>query len=222
MMGLNNENARRLVFDIETAPLAEAAGYLEPVEAPANYKDSAKIDAYIAEKAAQELDRCSLDVDLCRVVAIGWCLEGDAPNVTTLAEATEAQMIAAFWKIADARHLIGFNCLGFDLPVLLRRSLYLALVRPMIQIDKYRHPAVTDLSDELSFAGKLRLRSLSFYCKRFGIDVADTLRGADIAAAVRDGRWADVASHCAADIAKTARLAEKLGVFNMVAAEAVL
>lgn len=220
-MGLNNENARRLVFDIETAPLAEASGYLEPVDAPANYKDPAKIEAYIAEKSAQELDRCSLDVDLCRVVAIGWCLEGDAPTVTTVAEATETQLIAAFWQIADLRHLVGFNCLGFDLPVLLRRSLYLGVVRPTIQIDKYRHPAVTDLSDELSFAGKLRLRGLAFYCKRFGIEVPDTLSGADIAAAVREGRWADVASHCAADITKTARLGEKLGMFNR-AAEAVL
>jgi hypothetical protein len=70
-MGYNNENAARYVFDIETAPLPEAVDYLEPAEPPANYKDPEKIAAYISSKNAENLDRCGLDVDLCRVVAIG-------------------------------------------------------------------------------------------------------------------------------------------------------
>lgn len=213
-MGLNNENAKRLVFDIETAPLADAGEYLEPVEAPANYKDPAKIAAYIEEKTAQEKDRCALDVDLCRVVAIGWQLEGEEPCITTVQDATETQLITAFWKAATDRTLIGFNCLGFDLPVLLRRSLYLGIPAPRISVDKYRHPSVIDLSDELSFVGKLRLRGLSFYCKRFGIAVEDATTGAEVPKAVAENRWADVAAHLAADVEKTAQVAQKLGVFN--------
>lgn len=214
-MGYNDENAKRLVFDIETAPLPDASGYLEPVEPPSNYKDPVKIEAYVKEKAAEQLDRCGLDVDLCRIVAIGWQLEGEAPLIHTIEDATESQIILAFWRMAADRHLVGFNCLGFDLPVLLRRSLYLGIQRPSIQIDKYKHPRVTDLSDELSFAGKLKLRSLAFYCKRFGIDIEDSLTGADIAYAVKEGRWTDIESHCRADIEKTSQLAEKLGLFAM-------
>ena len=52
-MGFNNEDSLRFVIDIETAPLDDAAQYLEPAEAPGNYKDPAKIDAYIAEKNAE-------------------------------------------------------------------------------------------------------------------------------------------------------------------------
>lgn len=214
-MGLNNENAAKLVFDIETAPLAEAVDYIEPAEAPGNYKDPAKIAEFIAKANAENLDRCGLDVDLCRVVAIGiWDERLDnGPNVTMLNLESEATMLAGFWNIAADRHLVGFNCLGFDLPVLLRRSLYLGVPTPNIQIERFKHPQVTDLLQVLTFNGLLKMRGLSFYAKRFGFDVADTLTGADIAKAVAEGRWSDVETHVKADIQKTALLAAKLGYF---------
>lgn len=221
-MGLNNEHAARLIFDIETAPLPEAAEYLEPVEAPANYKDPAKIEAYCAEKQAEHMSRCGLDVDLCRVVALGMWLEGaEASSVITAEGVSEANILRAFWaQMSLGNHLVGFNCLGFDLPVLLRRSLYLDVPTPSIQIDRFKHPQVTDLMDELSFNGKLKLRGLSFYSKRFGFDVPDTMQGADIAQAVTDGRWADIEAHVTADVQKTALLAARLGHFNRVLAGA--
>lgn len=214
-MGLNNENGTRLIFDIETAPLAEAGEYIEPAEAPGNYKDPAKIAEFIAKANAENLDRCGLDVDLCRVVAIGWWRECDESS-RAVHEGTatdEAAMIGAFWNHAEDAHLVGFNCLGFDLPVLLRRSLYLGVPTPNIQVEKFKHPQVTDLLQVLTFNGLLKMRGLSFYAKRFGFDVADTLTGADIAKAVAEGRWSDVESHVKADIQKTALLAAKLGYF---------
>jgi predicted PolB exonuclease-like 3'-5' exonuclease len=218
-MGLNNENAMRLVFDIETAPLTDAAVYIEPADAPANYKDPVKIAAAIAEKNAEALSKCGLDVDLCRVVAIGWQREDeDAPKADMARDdENEAQILADFWRTVGDRHIVGFNCLAFDLPVLLRRSLYLGVRAPRLQIDRFKHPHVTDLSDELSYGGKLRLRSLSFYCKRFGISVPDTMTGADIGQAVAEGRWDDVRAHVVADIKKTAALANKLGFFSQPA-----
>jgi hypothetical protein len=99
--------------------------------------------------------------------------------------------------------------------VLLRRALYLDAARPMIQIDKFKHPQVTDLQMVLSFNGAQKLHGLSFYSKRFGIDVPDTLTGADIGAAVREGRWEDVRAHCRADVQKTAALAARIGLFSL-------
>lgn len=215
-MGLNHENAARLVFDIETAPLPEAKDYIEPADAPANYKDPAKIADYIAAKNAEAVERCGLDCDLCQVVAIGYQLEThDEPNVDLTADVnTEAEIISGFWALAEGRHLVGFNCLGFDLPVLLRRSLYLGVKTPDIQIDRFKHPQVTDLMQLLSFNGALKFRGLAFYAKRFGFDVQDTMSGAGIAAAVAEGRWADVEAHVRADVEKTALLASKLGYFS--------
>lgn len=219
-MGYQNEHANRLVFDLETAPLPDAADYLEPESAPSNYKDPVKIAEFIATKQAENLSRCSLDPDLCRVVAIGWQwepLDGASELVASTVGMPEELMLRAFWSQAEgAGLLVGFNCLGFDLPVLLRRSLYLGVRAPQIQIDRFKHPRVVDLMDELSYSGKLKLRGLDFYCRRFGIQVdGDTLTGADIPAAVAVGNWPAVEAHVRADVQKTAALAAKLGHFTL-------
>lgn len=214
-MGYDNENARRVVFDIETAPLPDAGDYLEPAEAPANYKDPAKIAAAIAEKNAENLSKCGLDVDLCRIVAIGWQSEGGAGSFMVQEAQWEQDALRWFWTEVGDKHLIGFNCLGFDLPVLLRRSLYLGVPAPAIQIDKFKHPQVTDLMQVLSFNGAIKFRGLSFYAKRFGLDVPDILTGADIAQAVSEGRWSDIEAHAKADVQKTALLASRLGLVHL-------
>lgn len=217
-MGLNNENAQRLVFDLETAPLPDAADYLneEDFAAPANYKDPVKIAAYIQEAKLGAVAKCALDVDLCRIVAIGCWLEGRQVAAVTAQDAyEEVARLEQFWNLAHDRHIIGFNCLGFDLPVLLRRSLYLGVSVPEVQIDKYKHPRVSDLMEILSFGDKLRKRSLAFYCRRFGIDVPDGLKGADIGQAVSEGRWEAVEAHVRADVQKTAQLAARLSLFQL-------
>jgi predicted PolB exonuclease-like 3'-5' exonuclease len=215
---MDNREARRLVFDIETVALPDAGEYLEPVDAPANYKDPVKIAAFIAEGTQQALLKAGLDVDLCRIVAIGWALEGDEPAAVTIEQfnGNEALMLKSFWMLLQDHHLIGFNCLGFDLPVLLRRSLYLGVQAPNIQIDRFKHPRVTDLMDELSYGGKLKFRGLAFYCKRFGIEIEDPLTGADMAAAVAAGTWTVVEAHVRADVRKTSLLAARMGIMRDV------
>lgn len=216
-MGLNNEHAMRICFDIETAPLPEAADYLvEPIEAPSNYKDMAKIAAYIEEKKAKQIDTCSLDPDLCRIVAVGMQVEDDREVYSVAAEAgkDEAAIIQWLWSHAEGKHLVGFNCIAFDLPVLLRRSLYLGIPAPLIFIDKYRHPDVTDLQQLLSFNGSMPWHGLDFYAKRLGCPVADTMDGSGIGLAVKEGRWDDIEAHVKADVQKTAFVAEKCGYFR--------
>lgn len=215
-MGFNNENGKRIVFDIETAPLEEAAEYLvDPIEAPGNYKDPAKIAAFIAEKKLEQVDKCALDPDLCRVVVISlWHEDDKDPFAFHLGKTTEAYMLSWFWHEAEHGHLVGFNCLAFDLPVLLRRSLYLGVKTPLIQIDRFKHPEVTDLLSVLSFNGVMKFHSLSFYAKRFGCDVKDALTGADIGPAVASERWDDVEAHVLADVRKTAFVASKCGYFT--------
>lgn len=205
---------RRLVFDCETAPLSDAAKYLEDPEPPANYSKPETIAKWIAEKRAEQLERCSLDPDLCRVVAIGWQRECDKLPVS-LCGTAESENIRAFWNHAEDCHLIGYNCLGFDLPVLMRRSLYLGIKVPDIAIDRFKHPQVTDLMQLLSFSGALKFRGLNFYCKRFGIEVPDEIDGSQIAAAVAAGEWSKVERHVTSDVEKTARLATRMGLFQV-------
>jgi hypothetical protein len=59
-----NDNA--LIVDIEAVGIDRAADYLEPVEAPSNYKNEDAKAKYIAEATAKAIDRCGLDPDLCK------------------------------------------------------------------------------------------------------------------------------------------------------------
>lgn len=215
-MGYNDEGTRKLIVDIETAPLPDAAEYLEPATAPSNYKDPLKIAEYIAQKNAENLATAGLDVDLCGIVAVGFQWEGQEPIGLTREDCDEVDLIKTLWQMVTLRgvdrHLVGFNCLAFDLPVLMRRSQYLGIPYPTIQIDRFKHPQVTDLMQVLSFNGAVKFRSLDFYAKRFRIPMYDPLTGLDIMQAVIDSRWMDIKAHVTADVAKTAAIAARLGL----------
>lgn len=209
-----------LLIDVETVSLPEAGQYLEPVEAPANYKDPVKIAAYIEERRVAQLQKAGLEPDLCRLVAIGFEHDDGRGDVLTANRQPEFVMLQELWRaVSAAPAILGFNILEFDLPVLIRRSQYLGLQPPAaaINLDRYRTPHV-DLMQRLSFNGKLTMRSLDFYCKRFGIEVADPHSGKDVEALVAAGDWSAVAAHCRADLVKTRALAERLGILSAVGA----
>lgn len=217
-MGLNNIDAMRYVIDIETFPLENCADYLDlsDISAPANYKDETKIAAYITEKKAEAIAKAALDLDLCRVVAIGWMREDWNMPFIHIArdDKTEAIILRGLWDELDNRVTVGYNQVGFDLPILLRRSLYLGVPAPSLNLDKYRSPHI-DLQQRLSLNGTKPYRSLNWYCKRLGLDVpCDVTSGKDIAQLVSEGKWDEVAAHCRADVLKTKALAERMGLLK--------
>lgn len=223
-MGMNNENAMLtpspwLVFDIETCPLPECSEYLtDAIEAPSNYKDPVKIAAFIDEKRLKQINDAGLDLDLCRIVAIAgafhdtnWCQSG--------VRSSEEDMLRGFWRFAQntlgaGGVLVGFNCLYFDLPILLRRSLYLGIPTPKLSLDRYRHDGIVDVADALSFGRIDFRRSLAFYAKRFGIPHDDTVDGSQIAQLVASGEWAQVERHCTDDVSTTTTLAQRIGLIQ--------
>lgn len=208
----------QIILDIETFALDEAAQFIEEPTAPSNYKDPEKIAAYVADAKAKAIDRCALNLDLCRVVAIGWHRACDAEPIVLNArwDSDERNVLRAFFNHAeDATQIIGFNILHFDLPVLMRRAQYLGVEFPAIPLDRFRSPHL-DLMEFLSFGDKEKRRSLDFYCKRFGIAVDDTTTGRDIDALVRADDWDGVATHCRADVEKTRALAARLGLWQAI------
>lgn len=209
-MGYNDENAGKIVIDIECIGSPDAAEFLDPVHAPSTYKDPIKIAAYIEEKARERVEKAGLEPDLCEIVAVGWQHPDTAAIVYTRDKSDEGELIAALWGEIDNRAVIGFNVLSYDLPVLIRRSQLLGEKYPNLNLDRYRTPHV-DLMQKLTFNGALTYRSLGFYARRFGIPSTDQTSGADIAQMVAAGDWTGVASHCRADVEKTAALARRLG-----------
>ncbi len=128
----------------------------------------------------------------------------------------ERRLLERFWKVSRGTTPVGFNCLSFDLPVLLRRSLYLGVHAPHVPLNKYRPGRVVDLMQLLAYQGTLTYRSLGFYCRRFSITVPDEVTGAEVAALVAAGAWRQVHDHVRADVAKTAQLAGRVGVISRV------
>lgn len=216
------------ILDLETVPLANAMDYfdereLDDVAAPSNYKDPIKIEAYIAaekdRRRQSHLDRASLDPDLCRIAALGvWLPQQAHPCLWLCADDdadddAEAEALAAFWTgYRTGEVLGGYNIRAFDLPVLYRRSLYLGVPAKVIDRDRYRSTCVLDLFELLTENRKDRMRSLTFYCKRFGIvcNIDDPIDGKDVPACVARGDWESVRSHLLADLVRTRGLARRV------------
>lgn len=209
-----------IVFDLETLAIDGAASLAEPVSAPSNWKDEAKIAAYVAEKQQAQIARAGLYPWTNRIIALGWCEETDDVERVEVCnnEATERRVLTEFLaRIVDNRGavvpLVTFNGLGFDLPTLMARARLLGVRCPELSIDRYRSPH-PDLMQILTFRGALDARSLTWFAKRFGLDTSDAFSGKEIAQLYEDQNWDAIKSHCASDVRLTRQLAERLGVMR--------
>lgn len=161
----------RLYFDIETLANPESCALApEPiVTAPANYKDPEKIKEYVeretASRKAELVEKAALDPDYGKILSIGMSLGG---NVTVFLNQClydvesyqkngevlpanvmyEESIIRLFWKtFSDCNGCcVGYNILGFDLPYIMRRSMALGVVPPVVpNLAKFRTEPITDL-----------------------------------------------------------------------------
>ncbi len=216
--------AKFRILDLETIAHPDASTWVGPLSAPSNYKDEAKIAAYIKEAEEERAAKFALNADTCRIVALGFVDVGsNDPTVYLMKdEFEEREQLKMFWESYRKLRprLVSFNGLHFDLPVLLMRSLYLNVDFPRIKIaPAWKSEAVhTDLYQVLSLDGARDRRdvgSLAFYARRWGIGTLDKVCGADIAQLVAEGNWAAVEAHCLSDVGLTHALANKLGVLEM-------
>lgn len=226
-----------VVFDAETYRISNAADFLEPVvvdpiKPDKRFTDPAKIEADIATKEADreseiarktqaQLDNCALDPYLSRIVSLGWCWAGD--EIATIrvcrTESQEAEALREFWALTvdpstrAVTPLVGFNHRAFDMPLLMIRSLFLGVRAPILNTDRYRSPH-PDVMLALSHNGALKPHKLSWYGRRFGLNVDDAFSGKEIAGLVESENWDGVAKHNEADVLITKGIAEKLGIIR--------
>jgi len=207
-----------LYCDIETAPIAEAAAYLPPQEAPSNYKDPEKIAAYIADAQARALAKAALDPGLLRIVAIAAQVDHDAAQVWLCPDVeSERTALARLWRLATQATaqgglLVGYNLLAFDLPAIITRSWLLGVQPAFTSLRRYGQHGVLDLMHRLDFDGLIPSRGLSWWCQRIGLGPDDVTSGKDMPGFVEAGDWASVEAHVRADLEKTVALAAWCGV----------
>jgi hypothetical protein len=205
--------SKYLIVDVATTAIPGVEAFMEEPTAPSNYKDQAKIDAYIADQKARAAEKCALDLDLGRITAIG--IKGPDYEHVMLAE-TEADEPEVIRFLAEALEpeptIVTFNGHRFDLPCVMRRSLYCGVKFPYINLDRYRSPHL-DVSEILTMRGLMQAHSLGFYVKRLGwTDLVKPLSGQEEARVPVTGQWAELKASVVHDLNATARLASWLGV----------
>ena len=188
-----------LIIDIATCPLPNAAEFLDPPSAPANYKDPEKIAVYVAEAQQAALAKAALDPDLGRISAIGYRV-GDKAIGVQLCQDERAEKDALFHvaEVLTGVALVGYNSLKFDWPYLMRRAAYLG-VPLTINTDRYKTNHI-DVLEHLTHRGLLTSKSLGFYAKRLGIPTAKPMSGAEEAQVEQTGRWDDLRAAVAWDV----------------------
>lgn len=209
-----------LVLDIETAPLDNAADFLEPVQAAKNLKDPEKIKADLDARAKEQLEKCGLDWNVSRIVALGlfdpdqdeklrvWCCHTEAGELDALVD---------LWELVVGRAVLGFRIKDFDYPFLLQRSRYLGVRSVPRDLGRYsRDRQIIDLYHELTFNDLpctwVMRRTLKSFAKRLGIPVEDGHDGKDMQMLVAAGDWDAIAAHCESDVRLTVAVALKLGL----------
>ena len=92
---------RYIVMDLSrSTSIHNAADYLtEPVEAPSNYTKPEAIAAYVAKAKQAQLDKAALDIDLARIVCLGWLSEGSV--IETHLAKDETQERTLLGKFSD-------------------------------------------------------------------------------------------------------------------------
>jgi 3'-5' exonuclease len=164
-----------LFFDIETQASADALQWMPDPQAPSNYKDEAKIAAYVAEKRQEQIDKAALDADFGEIVAIG-VKQGDnnlplSFLASDFGKMGEHALIDTFWQMYRNHNgkCCGYNIIGFDLPYLMRRSFALGIKPPMIpDLRRYQTRPTLDLMGVLY--NWQNFKGLKFVAQRYGLD----------------------------------------------------
>ena len=209
-----------LLLDVSSAPIPDAVSYMEPVSAPVNYKDQAKIDAYVAEKTAERMAGVALDIDLAQITGIALWHTSNAKPQTEVApgryHVSESDLLnmVADYLIEPRCSVVTYGGHNFDLPLLMRRARYLGVDFPILNLDRYRSPHI-DVCEMLSDREWKRRRPLSFYVRRLGwTDLRKPLTGEEEARVLETGRWAELEASLHHDITALYRLTQWLGIWK--------
>ena len=224
---------QKLFCDIETLSNPEACALApEPVvTAPSNYKDPEKIKEYVeretAARKAELLDRAALDPDYGQILSIGMSV---GEEVTVFVNQClydvewfqkmhlslpanvmyERTMLNLFWKtFADCEgRCVGYNILGFDLPFLMRRSMALGIVPPVVpNLARYRTEPITDLMQILYNWGAEKYKGLKQVCRLY--DIPNDCPGAD-GAMVKDMDPEKLIAYQVSDVKLVMKLYERM------------
>lgn len=187
-----------LVLDIETVP--DRALFAPPEPTPGNERERAFPPLYACQPVVIGVMWLDEQLRLKRVGTIG---EGkDEPG-----------MLADFAEFMDSRmpHLVTWNGRGFDLPVLILRSLRHGLSWPWYYQERdyrsrYSEQGHLDLADLLAGHGAARMTSLDGAARLIGLPGKDGMDGSQVEGLYHTGQIEALRRYCLHDVTQTAFL----------------
>lgn len=209
-----------ITLDIETIPDqrpgAEDAAR-DRISAPSNYKDPVKIEAYIAEKAAEAWRMTSLNGAYGEIICIGFAIGDDEPTAYWReVGGDEAELLESFWQHIDETTTagptwIGHRVVGFDLRFLWQRSV-LNGVPPSRPLPLDAGPWSREVFDTgYAWTGdRSRGIRLAELARIFGMEAKSDMDGSEVWDAVQAGRIKDVVSYCMEDVRITRELYRRM------------
>lgn len=147
-----------VVFDLETILACDEilAAQIDEPKAPSNYRDEAKIAAYVEDAKLKAVEGAALKAEMCQIAMVGF-KQGKAFSVFDLESHKEADLVRIALQelvfcIEKGMLVVGFNIHGFDLPLLVRRAIILGVPVPVELGSWWRdrwswHECLWDLAD---------------------------------------------------------------------------
>jgi len=215
-----------LYIDIETRSNPDMLQFLPTFthptvdDAPPSAKASAsKLQRWLDQemerrkkKVGGAVEKMPLDVDYCRIVALGYARDDDEILTATCVDPeSEEGVLRLFWTaLANSSRPCGYNILGFDLPIILRRSWVLGVVpTKLLDLRRYSTAYTVDLMQVLYNWGAAPgpTRGLKAVAAMYGIENAyPELDGGKVALMSEE----ELRVYCANDVRMTRELAQRM------------
>jgi predicted PolB exonuclease-like 3'-5' exonuclease len=231
-----------LYLDIETVPALdpvviealradlreELDDALAAVKAPGNYKDEAKIAAFVDDAKAKLLAeheaavqaaylKTGLDGGAGQICVIGWACDDEEAHSLDIDALSEGSVLAAFfdelgdlYRPTNRMRFIGHNHVGFDLPFIWKRARILG-IKPPGCLPRNPKPWDDSVFDTMTeWAGVRERISMDKLCRALGIPGKGDISGKDVWPMVQAGRIAEVAEYCRGDVERTRAIYKRM------------
>lgn len=196
-------NYKQIVFDIETVPLPNANEIIASSKSLRRLKDPDKIEA----KKIELLEKAALSPMTGSIALIGY-YDGEETKVLDARDYGEKRLLEEFWEISCDK-LLGWNCLMFDIPFIIKRSWCYGVHIPVwAQTSIGRKQSVIDLAQE--FAMSRDYESLEDVMRFFGMKPKNSDNSAKFYELYNNYPIAAI-EHCKVDVEATWKIGEKMG-----------
>ena len=221
-----------LFIDIETvgSPTDELQEIISGgIKAPANWKDKAKIDAYVEEKAAEAMDKLAISACASEITTICFAKnDGQIVRMVRTGDKTEKELLTEFWSMIEvlAGHTIlpvmwiGYNVM-FDYEFLRLRSIING-VKPTInmpvvkQWDKSLYDVKAKFWGESVPVSGFK-QSLDNTSKLLGLSGKyEGISGAEAPKMWLDGEYERLVNYCAQDVELTREIYKRINYLDSV------